>query len=380
MLALLRTLGWTFALGCAAISLTANVVYGFSVTSGIASFAFAFGGACLDGIKTILPTGLAALPKERTNSRRFGGWLLWCGLVAWSFFCAMQVYEQSRVGRVGQVEADKQAYATRAQDLAGAQSRLEQLRAARSQEVIQAEIDQAKLARPYSRSRECARVTADDSRTLCQKLAGLEGEKAGAMTAAEIKEAIATETAKETKAKKAVDGADLQEVVTITDAGTQGLANMAGVGVEAMRRYLAFLFAALIEVSGGLGGWILTGGHLPTWRKNNAESACVDPHTDPTTPPEPRPSPNPVRVWASLCTLKRKETWIYATEAWQAFNAWAMQNGYAPMDQTAFGTQMTEMQVARGKRNGKTIYRDLALLPAKKKAPAIRLAVSNTPQ
>jgi hypothetical protein len=259
-----------------AITLTANAAYGFHVTSGPERFVFAVGGACLDGIKDVLPIALAIVSVNQSKwgrlARGCGGWIFWAGLVAWSFFCAMQIYEQSRVGRVGQVEADKLAYQSNANDLTAANNRIEQLRVAKTKEAIQADIDAAKLDRLYDRSQQCTDANRAESRALCQKIAGLEGELAGAMTAAEIKEEIETEKAKAKEAKKGVNGTDLNEVVTVTDAGTQGLADMLHMPVEKLRQRLAFMFALLMEVAGGLGGMILNGGHLPAGGKNTLKT------------------------------------------------------------------------------------------------------------
>jgi hypothetical protein len=58
-----------------------------------------------------------------------------------------------------------------------------------------------------------------------------------------------------------------------------------------------------------------------------------------------------------------------ATEAFQAFNSWAVLNGHAPITQTKFGNQM---KVERGTHKGKTIYQDFALLPAKPKLRVVQ--------
>jgi hypothetical protein len=163
----------------------------------------------------------------------------------------------------------------------------------------------------------------------------------------------------------------------ILAAPAQGLANMLAMKVEDLRQYLAVLFAMLIEVTGGLGGMIMTGGHLPEFRKSD-EPVAFEP--EPPTEPikrdnvtlDPEPAPHPVALWHAACVSKRKGTFTFATEAWQAFNQWAALHGHAPLNQTAFGTQMTELKVERRKRGGKATYQGLALLPAKPKLRVVR--------
>jgi hypothetical protein len=209
--------------------------------------------------------------------------------------------------------------------------------------------------------------------------------KLTARTAAEIKADLGTERANLAKAKRGMEGANLAEVLSITDAGTLGLANAFGIDVEVLRYRLALFFATLLELGGSLGGWLPTGGHLPQWRRRN-EDAVSEPKmgfgadaklsfTTPVVEIEPKPL-TPVGVWAQEFVIARKGSFVPAGELHEACNAWRALHGHESLNKTAFGKEMTPLGFERDKIGGVQIYLDVALVQ-KPKAQALRLAVSN---
>ena len=108
------------------------------------------------------------------------------------------------------------------------------------------------------------------------------------MSSAEIKAALGLERQKLAKAEAGMANTNLAEVLSKTDPGTKGLAEFFGVDVDVMRYRLAVFFAALLELGGGLCGWLISGGHLPHWRRKG-EPIEPDPVEEPVGALAPGP-------------------------------------------------------------------------------------------
>ncbi len=389
----LYTVGWVVTLACALITLAANFRYGLQVTAGPERYVWAIGGACLDGIKTLLPlmvlTALATRSPLGASSsllraRLFCGIVLWALLLVWSFFCAMQVNAASRDARVGEITAEKARFERSDKSLTDARTALDRLDGLRSKEKIQAEIDALKFDKLYSRSSGCQNATAPESRTLCASIASLEGERAQAMDESEIRTARQDAKQKQGAADSALDAADWSQVATATDAGTQGLADSLGWSVSDLRRRLALFYSFLLEVGGSLGGWILTGGHVPEFPARAANRRESDNKTVPVAPPiidkpkskaETDDGPEPFTTWADQFLVRRKGTFTPAAEMRAAFNSWAIAHGHDTLNTTAFGRKMTKRRHTRKKLGGEQRYIGVTLAPA---VPQLRVVSSKS--
>ena len=150
-----------------------------------------------------------------------------------------------------------------------------------------------------------------------------------------------------------------------------------------MRYRLAVFFAALLELGGGLCGWLISGGDLPHWRRKG-DPIEPDPFEEPVgalalaPAAESRPL-TAVEKWVEECTVARKGTFTPSKELHEHFSAWAAVNGHRPANKTAFGIEMTRIfgERARDKKGGEAMYLDIALVP-RPVARGPRIAVDNT--
>ena len=128
MRGILNAIGWLCCLGCACITLAANFRYGLQVSAGEERFVF----AAEERSSTVLKRSFQSR-SERSSSGRirmgslfrlFLGTAVWLCLVAWSMFCAMQLYELSRATKVGDIEGAKLLYRQHTGEKAKAEARI----------------------------------------------------------------------------------------------------------------------------------------------------------------------------------------------------------------------------------------------------------------
>ena len=230
-----------------------------------------------------------------------------------------------------------------------------------------------KRDRLYDRSRQCAEATAPESRELCANIDRLAGERDKALEAAALRQTAANATL-------ALKKQDVATAMRAIDPQAEALAKLispiANVEPDTVRTALAVLIALLIELGSGLGPWLAAPSASPRAKSVDhaaevpaLEGAAADLVVD--------AGEDIVARWASATLVKRRGSFVPASEARAAFEGWCAAEGADAHNATAFGKAMTALGYERRKVGGVMRYEGVALTAAR--PAALRIAVDNTP-
>jgi hypothetical protein len=388
---------WTATFLLACVTATANFRYGMLVGGGQERWIYAIGGTVLDVVKTFLPTLLATfLPNTITLGtffRAVAGWSLWCVAVAWSITCALGLYALVKDAKVGDVKADAALYQQLTSDKKEKQDQLDRLDSVVTAEVLQGQIDALKRDRVYSRSNNCANATAADSRDLCAKLDTLAAQKANAIPAEQRNVDQSRLKDELHKIDTRLAGLDIAHAFQQADPATEALAGVLGWDPKAVKDRLALMLAILFE-GAGLLPWIVTGSHGSETAQRPArveekddrelkDNLKAESHKRSGVKTDAEllevidlpEIESCVAVWARERLVRRKGSYVLASDMGEEFDQWCMTSKSAIMTRTAFGKEMTRLGFTRKKVGGKQRYQDVGLAP---KVRQLRVAVDNT--
>jgi hypothetical protein len=375
----LTVLIWSVVLTLGAVTAVANFWYGMLVADGHERYVYAVGGTVLDITKTFLPTVLATFLVGRltpgTFFKHLAGWTIWSLAVAWSITCALGLYAITKEAKVGNVQGQQATYNQLTADKPKKEARVSELEAVKARETIEGEIAAQKRDRLWDRTSGCTDATAGPSRTYCAGIETLTASLATAPTAAA--HAVDLETARgelreiETK----LSGMNLNEVLKKADPAGEALAKLIGWDIDTLKSRLALLIAVLFEC-GGLLPWIAFGSHAPvptpvaatSKRRKEPELAQPMPVESPAPVTEVTPLALPeidsaVSRWAKASLIRRKGSFTPPADMRADFETWCRLHGEEPMNDTAFGKEMTRLGFERKKRGGNMRYLDIAILP-----------------
>lgn len=384
---------WCAALGLGAVTATANFQYGMLVGHGQERWVYAIGGTVLDVVKTALPimmgTFLANVPGAGAFARRAFGWAIWSLAVAWSVTCALGLYSLTKDAKVSDTLAVQSEYKQLTADRDAAKGDLGRLTAPaplamatiRTAEVIDAEIAAMERDRLFDRTARCADATATASREFCGRLDGLRAERRGARTADQFRKSHSDSetqyrrerdrlTTKISVIDQRLAGIDLATVFKKADPASEALARLVGWDVDTLKGRLAFLLAVLFECAGLL-PWIVTGGHAPQSRHEPHQVAPGQPvkrkdkpHSSEDEAILDLPEVDGLVVeWARGSVQRRAGSYIPAGEMYTTFCQWCRVYGHEPLNNTAFGKEMTRLGFERKKVGGNQRYLNLAMVP-----------------
>lgn len=385
MRAFLTVLAWAAVLMVGTVTAAANFRYGWLVGHDEERYIYAIGGTVLDVVKTFLPlmlgTFLAGALTVGTFCRQLAGWTFWVIGVCWSLTCALGLYAISKEASVGDTLGKQALYRQLTDDQTRKRGELAGLGTGRSVEIIEGEIAAAKRDRLWTRTRECADATANESREFCAKIDRLTAEKATARPAADVqgdRERLQREL-REIETKLA--GINLADVMKKADPATEALAKILGWEPDTVKTRLALMIALLFEFTGLL-PWIIHGSHGAA--RHEPEKAPEAPAAD---KPKGKAKPEvtaeeaaeiaaqPVVTIPEADTLaatwikdsarlvKRKGSYVPASEMFETFAKWCRAHGHEVPTQTRFGKMMTDLGFERKKISGVQRYVDVALIP-----------------
>lgn len=386
----LTVLSWAAVLLVGAVTATANFRYGWLVGHDEERWIYAIGGTVLDVVKTFLPlmlgTFLAGRLTVGTFCRQLAGWTFWVIGVCWSLTCALGLYAISKEANVGDTLGKQALYRQLTEDQTRKRGELVALDTGRTIEIIEGEIAVLRRDRLWTRTRECTDATASESRDYCSKVDRLTAEKATARPAANVqgdRDRLQREL-REIETKLA--GINLADVMKKADPATEALAKVLGWDPDTVKTRLALMIAVLFEFAGLL-PWIIHGSH---GAKRHEEPKQVEIVAEVRKPAKPKAEPLPVEptpqielpevdslaaTWAKdNAIVRRKGSYVPASEMFDAFQTWCRLHGHECPTQTRFGKMMTDLGFDRKKISGSQRYVDVALIPA---APALRVVASN---
>lgn len=216
---------------------------------------------------------------------------------------------------------------------------------------------------------------------MCARLDRLNGEKSKADELVRLRHAVDLSTA-------ALAKLDVAAAMRSIDPQAEALAKLLSVVVavepDTVRTALAVLIALLIELGSGLGPWLAS----PNDRKpEDGAETTVGASVTAVSTVEALPVAEEavgdadalVARWAAGAIVRRRGSFVPASEMRAAFEAFCGTEGAEAANATAFGKAMTRLGFERAKRGGTMRYEDVALtVPARSPVPSIRVAVDNT--
>lgn len=383
MLRFLTFLGVVFALGLAAISVSANFWFGTLLTVGPERWLYGVVFALLDGLKTVLVPLAAAALAAGLRAKATAAIATFAILTALSFTAEIGLYAHTKSEVVGDAKAARARYADAKAGRDSANAAVAAMGSVRAAGDIEADIGTLKRDRLYDRSKQCVDATVAESRDLCARLDRLAGEKTKAAELARLKQEAAEATVK-------LEKLDVAAAMRSIDPQAEALAKLLSVAVivepETVRTGLAVLIALLIELGSGLGPWLAS----PSQRKDEAaeEVQSTAEVLDPLEAAEPREAPvqadaeasDLVARWAAEALVRRRGSFVPAAEVRAAFEAFCEGEGREPLNPTAFGKALTAAGYVRAKVGGRIRYEGVALTATAVRAPTLRVAVDNTPR
>lgn len=395
---LITFLAWSCALTLAGITAVANFRYGMLVAAGEERYVYAIGGTVLDVVKTFLPvamgTFLAGPLTLGTFFRTVVGWLLWAGIVVWSMLCALGLYSIAKDAHVGDTVGQQNLYKQLTADLPKKEARVAELASAVPAEKLEGELTALKRDRLWTRTVECTAATATESRDFCAKVDKLRSAVMTARPAKDIAADLNRARAEVHEIETKLAGFNLADVFKKADPASDALAKFTGMDPELVKSRLAFLIALLFEMGGSLTVWIVCGSHAP-------RKAAPAPHSEPAAAAPPLPEPmvpviepaavaapvapeitpivlpevdGPVAAWCKVGLVRRKGSFVPASDLRQEFETWCRLQGIDPLNTTAFGKEMTRLGFERKKIGGSQRYTDVGLVP---KTRELRVVASN---
>jgi len=398
----LAAIAWAATLLVGTVTAAANFRYGWLVGHEEERWIYAIGGTVLDVVKTFLPlmlgTFLAGSLSVGTFFRQLAGWTFWVIGVAWSLTCALGLYSISKEAAVGDTLGKQALY----KQLTDAQGRkrveLAALTGIRSIEVVDGEIAVLKRDRLWQRTKECVDATATESREFCAKIDKLVAEKATLRSSRAVgadKERLQGEL-REIETKLA--GIDMAQVMRKADPATEALAKILGWNPDDVKTRLALMIAVLFEFTGLL-PWIIHGNHghrrqevpvpatpvgpvaprgsVEGMGSQKPETAASDnPEPIQTTPIDLPEVDSLAAQWCKLGLMRRKSSYVPASEMFDQFAAWCRAHGHEIPTQTRFGKMMTDLGFERKKISGVQRYVDVALIPKVREFGVIEGGVS----
>jgi hypothetical protein len=346
----------------------ANVAFGLLLTSGPERWLYGSAFGLLDSFKSVLPI-LAVSAFENGNAGKARVTVaLFLVLSVLSFSAEIGLYATTTGSETGEARATHAKYQEAGAVKRDLDERLGKLGETRPAAEIDAEITAAKLNKAFTRSKECAEATADESRTFCSRFARLNGEFARALQADELRDRI-------DEASTRLAGMNTAAAFKPIDPQAETLARLAApvaaLSPETVRTVLAVLIALLIEAGSGLGPWLASGHVAPAKARLKDAPTVPEEIAAPEIAPEPeqpsaaeiKPERCHIEVWLEEGVTARKGGHVTAAEMLASYRGWCAQNGREANAQTALGTRLAELGYAKAKVAGRIRYTDLALKP-----------------
>jgi hypothetical protein len=358
----LTLFGGLVVMGLVIISVFVNFWFGTLLSSGQERWLYGAIFGLLDALKTVLvpAAGLAIAAGAFWKGRV--AFVVFVLLSTLSFSAEVGLYSTTKNEVVGDAKAAHAAYVQAIADKTALKEKLASLGHIRAAGAIQADISAKRLDRLYARSKECMDATAAESRDLCQAIERLNAELATAQEAKALQGRLDDVSLSLSKMNTA-------NALKSVDPQAEALAKITGFSPDAVRTGLALLIAALIELSSGLGFWLLMPAEAhrkeeatkPDKSKRSPKKKLEVALVTTTPAPEPEPETCVVEKWAGETVIRRKDTFLLASELRASFESWCHDNGLTPVNPTTFGRRMTALSFKRKKVGGSMRYEGVAL-------------------
>lgn len=341
---------------------------GFSLgASDVEKHILALISVALEGWKVLLPFVILSAWRNRRPLALILSLVLWPLLTAYSFVGGLGFAEFNRAQLAGNRGASVERAATLKSDIADLNTRI----AAITTKRAPTEIESAIHAREQTPVRvgndtkllvvgtnHCTTIVSKKTVDLCAEIASLDQELAQSRERVRLEAQLGI--AREQIAH--LSGLDWEGVA---DPQIGAIANLTHVDKTTTRQLVNVVFAALLELIGGLGLFFSSLLARPTATAPVTARPVAPPMLDnpvPDTPPAiapPETEEQRVGRYLTACTTPEKGSTIIASKLHADYSRWAHAEGGEPTSLTTFGNLIARLGIKKEKVEGLMHYQDL---------------------
>jgi hypothetical protein len=381
-----------------AVSAAMNWRFGFSLgRTELDGQIYGAASAAADCMKALVPFFFFAAIRNKMWSQAGASALVWIVVTAFSMTSALGHAALNRLDTAGQRASAAQTYKDHRADLARAEEQLSWVPQHRPAQAVQADIESAKVERPWGWTNGCTSVSGSKGRSFCEKYHALQAELASA------EQSIALE-ARISDIQGKLATANGQTVMSEADPQAAVLAKLAAVlapsvKIEDVQTALTVFIALLLEVGSAFGMYIA----FSQWRLyerqapaaprmapvSTAAAAVAAPKAVAIAKPRSGANDNRSAPAARLIAPEtdverfykeriesRDGSTVGATEMFEDYCTWCEKLGKEPLAHPNFGREFQELGVQKAKVAGRVRYIGIALKTAReleedKKLPAL---------
>lgn len=335
---------------------------GFSLgASDVEKHLLALISVALEGWKVLLPFVILAAWRDRRWTTLAFALAVWPLLTAYSFVGGLGFSELNRATLAGTRGERVERTAALKQDLADAMSRMAAFTTRRRPVEIEAAIESRRLmpVRVGADTRAlieatngCRTIVSKRTVDLCAEIGSLTEELAQARERVRLEERVAT-------LREALGSHGGLDLAGVADPQVSTVAVLLGVTPEAARSALNIIFAALLELVGGLG--LFFASLLGATKRDTASATATDPGIEGDTPTPPETDEGRLRRYLAERTRTDATGSIVASRLHRDYAIWAHRQGLSPVSLTTFGNLIARQGIAKEKVEGLMRYQGLTL-------------------
>lgn len=341
---------------------------GFSLgASDVEKHILALISVALEGWKVLLPFVILSAWRNRRPLALLLSLILWPLLTAYSFVGGLGFAELNRAALAGTRGASVERAATLKTDIADLTERIAAITTKRAPPEIESAIH-AREQTPVrvgndtkllvAATNRCIIIVSKKTVDLCAEIASLDQELAQARERVRLEGQLAS--AREQLSH--LSGLDWEGVA---DPQIGAIANLTHVDKTTTRQIVNVIFAALLELIGGLGLFFSSLLARPATTGSEPLTRPVSPQLD--TPPSdtaaiapPETEESRIARYLAAATMEQKGSTIVASKLHADYSRWAHAQGSEPVSLTTFGNLIARLGIRKEKVEGLMHYQDLA--------------------
>jgi hypothetical protein len=335
---------------------------GFSLgASDVEKHLLALISVALEGWKVLLPFVILAAWRDRRWTTLAFALAVWPLLTAYSFVGGLGFSELNRATLAGTRGERVERAAAMKQDLADVTSRMAALTTRRSAAEIEAVMENRRITpvRVGADTRAlieatngCRTIVSKRTVDLCAEIASLTEEHAQARERVRLDSRLAA-------LRETLGGHAGLDWAGVADPQVSTVAALFGVTPQAARSTLNIIFAALLELIGGLG--LFFASLLGATNHDRARSLQPALTPDGDTPQQPETDEARLTRYLAERTHADPGASIVASRLHGDYAIWAHGHGVSPVSLTTFGNLIARQGIAKEKVEGLMRYQGLAI-------------------
>jgi len=370
-----------------AVSAAMNWQFGFQLgRTPFDGMIYGSASVAADCMKALVPFFFFAALRNKMWSQAAASAVLWSVVTAYSLTSALGHAALNRYDTAGGRAVEAQTYKDLRADLVRAQGELSWNPQHRPAAAVQADIDNAKIQRPWAWTKGCTDVSGKQGREFCQQYNGWLAELASANNSARLEARVAEISSKLSHSNGASSSAEADPQAAV-------LAQLTGLDKGQVQTAMMIFVALLLEIGSGFGMYVA----FSQWRLYDREApsapkmaAMASTHTavaavavQPVATPAPvqiakprsgandnKTAPQPQRLVAPETDVERfyKEkvdtqdgSSLTATALYEEYCAWCEEQSKEPLALPTFGREFGDLGVQKAKVAGRVRYIGISL-------------------